>query len=202
MEMQPNTDPYLIEQTLKGDSKAFGELVERYQAFVYTIVIRIVKVREEAEEVAQDTFIKAFQSLSSYRGESKFSSWLYSIAYRKALDALRKNKKNSSLELIEEITEGDCSVIENGLTFIEDQERSEVIKKCILELPEKEAAIITLFYFEEQSIKEIAKITELTEDNVKVKLYRSRKKLFSLLKHYILPEAYNTNDVNLNSLLI
>ena len=200
--MQPNTDPYLIEQTLKGDTKAFGELVERYQAFVYTIVIRIVKVREEAEEVAQDSFIKAFQSLSSYRGESKFSSWLYSIAYRKALDALRKNKKNNSLELIEEITEGDCSVIENALTYIEDKERSEVIKKCILELPEKEAAIITLFYFEEQSIKEIAKITELTEDNVKVKLYRSRKKLFSLLKHYILPEAYNTNDVNLNSLLI
>ena len=200
--MQPNTDPYLINQTLKGDTKAFGELVERYQAFVYTIVIRIVKVREEAEEVAQDTFIKAFQSLSSYRGESKFSSWLYSIAYRKALDALRKNKKNSSLELIEEITEGDCSVIENALSYIEDQERSEVIKKCILELPEKEAAIITLFYFEEQSIKEIAKITQLTEDNIKVKLYRSRKKLFSLLKHYILPEAYNTNDVNLNSLLI
>ena len=146
--MQPNTDPYLIEQTLQGDTKAFGELVERYQAFVYTIVIRIVKVREEAEEVAQDTFIKAFQSLSSYRGESKFSSWLYSIAYRKALDALRKNKKNNSLELIEEITEGDCSVIENALSYIEDQERSEVIKKCILELPEKEAAIITLFYFE------------------------------------------------------
>ena len=200
--MQPNTDPYLIDLTLKGDTKAFGELVERYQAFVYTIVIRIVKVREEAEEVAQDTFIKAFQSLSSYRGESKFSSWLYSIAYRKALDALRKNKKNSSLELIEEITEGDCSVIENALSYIECQERSEVIKKCILELPEKEAAIITLFYFEEQSIKEIAKITQLTEDNIKVKLYRSRKKLFSLLKHYILPEAYNTNDVNLNSLLI
>lgn len=200
--MQPNTDQHLIEQTLKGDTKAFGELVERYQAFVYTIVIRIVKVREEAEEVAQDSFIKAFQSLSSYRGESKFSSWLYSIAYRKALDALRKNKKNNSLELIEEITEGDCSIIENALTYIEDKERSEVIKKCILELPEKEAAIITLFYFEEQSIKEIAKITELTEDNVKVKLYRSRKKLFSLLKHYILPEAYNTNDVNLNSLLI
>jgi len=200
--MQPNTDPYLIEQTLKGDTKAFGELVERYQAFVYTIVIRIVKVREEAEEVAQDTFIKAFQSLSSYRGESKFSSWLYSIAYRKALDAIRKNKKNSSLELIEEITEGDCSVIENALSYIEDQERSEVIKKCILELPEQEAVIITLFYFEEQSIKEIAKITQLTEDNIKVKLYRSRKKLFSLLKHYILPEELNANDIKINSLLI
>jgi len=200
--MQPNTDQQLIDKTLKGDTRAFGELVERYQSFVFTIVIRIVKVREEAEEVAQDSFIKAFQSLASYRGESKFSSWLYSIAYRKALDALRKNKKNSSLELIEEITEGDCSVIENALSYIEDQERSNVIKKCILELPEKEAAIITLFYFEEQSIKEIAKVTQLTEDNIKVKLYRSRKKLFSLLKHYILPEELNTNDIKINSLII
>ena len=93
--MEPNTDQYLIDKTLNGDTRAFGELVERYQAFVFTIALRIVKVREEAEEVAQDAFIKAFQSITSYRGESKFSSWLYSIAYRKALDAIRKNKKKS-----------------------------------------------------------------------------------------------------------
>jgi len=191
--MEPNTDQHLIDKTLKGDTRAFGELVERYQAFVFTIVIRIVKVREEAEEVAQDSFIKAFQSLASYRGESKFSSWLYSIAYRKGLDAIRKNKKYSSLELIEEITEGDCSVIENALSYIEDQERKEVIQKCILKLPEQEAVIISLFYFEEQSIKEIAEITQLTEDNIKVKLYRSRKKLFTLLKQYILPELTENN---------
>jgi RNA polymerase sigma factor (sigma-70 family) len=91
--MQPRNEPYLIEKVLQGDSTAFGQLVQKYQAFVFTIVIRIVKVREEAEEVAQDTFIKAYESLSSFRGDSKFSSWLYSIAYRKALDALRKNKK-------------------------------------------------------------------------------------------------------------
>ena len=200
--MKPNTDQLLIDKTLKGDTRAFGELVERYQAFVFTIVIRIVKVREEAEEVAQDTFIKAFQAIESYRGESKYSSWLYSIAYRKALDALRKNKKKSSLELIEEITEGDCSVIENALSFIEDQERKEVIQKSILQLPEQGAAIITLFYFEDQSIKEIAAITQLSEDNVKIKLYRSRKKLFTLLKQYILPETLNNNDINVNSLLI
>jgi len=191
--MEPNTDQYLIDKTLKGDTRAFGELVERYQAFVFTIVLRIVKVREEAEEVTQDSFIKAFQSLATYRGESKFSSWLYSIAYRKALDAIRKNKKHSSLELIEEITEGDCSVIENALSYIEDQERKEVIQKCILELPEQEAAIITLFYFEEQSIKEIAEIVQLSEDNIKVKLYRSRKKLFTLLKQFVLPKYTESN---------
>jgi len=191
--MKPNTDQYLIDKTLKGDTRAFGELVEQYQAFVFTIVIRIVKVREEAEEIAQDTFIKAFQSIATYRGESKFSSWLYSIAYRKALDAIRKNKKKSSLELIEEITEGECSVIENALTYIEDKERKEVIQKCILQLSEQGAAIITLFYFEDQSIKEIAAITKLSEDNVKIRLYRGRKKLFTLLKQYVLPEMTSNN---------
>lgn len=191
--MQSNTDPYLIEKTLQGDSKAYGQLVQKYQAFVYTIVLRIVKVKEEAEEVAQDTFIKAYESLSSYRGDSKFSSWLYSIAYRKALDAIRKSKKNRNLELIEEITENETSTIENALSYIEEKERKEVIQKCIMELSEIESAIITFFYFEELSIKEIAKITNLSEDNVKVKLFRSRKKLFSLLKQFVIPTYTESN---------
>ncbi|PHS63283.1 MAG: RNA polymerase [Flavobacterium sp.] len=191
--MQLDTDPYLIRKTLEGDTKAFGQLVDKYQAFVFTIVIRMVKVREEAEEVAQDTFIKAYQSLANFRGDSKFSSWLYSIAYRKALDALRKNKKNNNIELIDDITEGDCTVIENALSFLESEERKEAIQNCIMKLPEQEAAIITLFYFEEQSIKEIAEITALSEENIKVKLYRSRKKMFTLLKQNILPEYTETN---------
>ncbi|MCF6307931.1 MAG: sigma-70 family RNA polymerase sigma factor [Flavobacteriaceae bacterium] len=191
--MQPSTDPYLIQKTLEGDTKAFGQLVDKYQTFVFTIVIRMLKVREEAEEVAQDTFIKAYQSLDKFRGDSKFSSWLYSIAYRKALDALRKSKKNSNLELIEDITEGDCSVIENALSFLETEERKEAIQNCIMKLPEQEAAIITLFYFEEQSIKEIAVITDLSEENIKIKLYRSRKKMFTLLKQNILPKYTETN---------
>jgi RNA polymerase sigma factor (sigma-70 family) len=86
--MSLTTDQQLIEKTLRGDTSSFGKLVERYQDFVFTIAFRIMKVREEAEEVAQDSFIKAYESLNSFRGESKFSSWLYSIAYRKALDAL------------------------------------------------------------------------------------------------------------------
>ncbi len=200
--MQTNTDPYLVQQALEGNTDAFGKLVKKYESFVYTIVIRIVKVKEEAEEVSQDTFIKAYQSLSSYRGESKFSSWLYSIAYRKALDALRKNKKNNTYEIIEEITEGEFSTIDNALSYLEDQERNAMIKKCILALPELEATIITLFYFEEQSIKEIAEITQLTEDNIKVKLFRSRKKLFGLLKQYIEPESIDTSSAPLKSILI
>ena len=191
--MNTITDQHYIERTLQGETQAFGTLVERYQNFVFTIVFRMVKVREVAEEVAQDSFLKAFESLESYRGEAKFSSWLYSIAYRKALDSLRKNKKYKAFELIDDITEDDSKHGENALEGLESKERIEKIQESILKLPEQEAAIVTLYYFEEQSVKEIAAITKLSEDNIKIKLYRSRKKLFSLLKHYILPEISNTN---------
>lgn len=191
--MQPNTDQYLIEQTLEGDTKSFGILVEQYQRFVFTIALRMLKVREEAEEVAQDTFIKAYESLSSYRGESKFSSWLYSIAYRKALDRIRKNSRHQTSELLEDITEGEVAHMENALVQLENKERSAKIKECIMKLPEVEAALITLYYFEEQSVKEIAEITNLSEENIKVKLFRSRKKLFTLLQQFMLPETANSN---------
>ncbi|MEL6812265.1 MAG: RNA polymerase sigma factor [Bacteroidota bacterium] len=191
--MQPITDQHLIDQTLHGDTHAFSTLVEKYQGYVFTIVLRMVKVREEAEEVAQDTFIKAFESLESFRGESKFSSWLYSIAYRKALDRIRKNKRQQTSELLEEITEGDAAMVENALQQLEKKERKDQIQRCIMELPEVEAALITLYYFEEQSVKEIASVTQLSEENIKVKLYRSRKKLFTLLQQFVLPEISNTN---------
>lgn len=191
--MQRATDQELIDKTLKGDTRAFGLLVEQYQGYVFTIVIRMVKVREEAEEVAQDTFIKAFESLSSFRGESKFSSWLYSIAYRKALDRLRKNKKYNTSELIEDITESEAGISENAQHILEDKERKAQIQHCIMQLPEVDAALITLYYFEEQSVKEMAEITKLSEENIKVKLHRSRKKMFTLLKHLVLPEIPNTN---------
>ncbi len=191
--MEPNTDQILVEKALAGDTRAFGTLVSQYQDFIYTIVLRIVKVHEEAEEVAQDTFIKAFESLSSYRGEAKFSSWLYSIAYRKALDRVRKNKRVRSLELIEDITEKEVETVDNALYYLQDKERKEVIQQSIMALPDQESAIITLYYFESQSVREIAEITQLTEDNVKIKLYRSRKKLFTLLKQYVLPEIADNN---------
>lgn len=187
------TDQHLIQKAKAGDTQAFGQLVQKYQDFVFTIAVRIVKVREEAEEVAQDTFVKAFESLQSYRGEAKFSSWLYTIAYRKALDRFRKNKRMQILEILEEVTEAEAKTIENALQFLQQKERKETIQNCIMQLPETDAALITFYYFEELSIKEIAAITNLTEDNIKVKLYRSRNKLFTLLKQHILPEISNGN---------
>tara|TARA_B100000508_G_C11427490_1_gene261627 strand:- start:375 stop:959 length:585 start_codon:yes stop_codon:yes gene_type:complete len=188
-----NTDQHLINQTLGGDTQSFSKLVEKYQDFVFTIAIRVVKVREEAEEVAQDSFIKAFEKLDTYQGTAKFSSWLYSIVYRKALDSLRKKQRVQTLDVVDDITEGETSEIENALGYLQQKERNAYIQKAIDSLPETEAALITLYYFEDLSVKEMASITALTEDNVKIKLYRSRKKLFSLLKQYVLPEYTQNN---------
>ena len=191
--MQPTSDHYLIGEALKGRSKAFGLLVEKYQAYVFTVVLRMIKVREEAEEITQDTFIKAYQSLSNFRGDAKFSSWLYRIAYRKALDKIRSNKKYKTTALLEEVSENDGNSVENALYYLEIEERKEKIQESIMQLPEEEAAIITFYYFEELKVKEISEITQLSEDNIKIKLYRSRKKLFGLLQQYVLPELTNKN---------
>jgi RNA polymerase sigma-70 factor (ECF subfamily) len=157
----------------------------------------MMKSRADAEEVAQDAFIKSFQSLSSYRGESKFSSWLYQIVYRKSLDRLRSNKKMRSVELIEEITEdinNDWGLFEDdALHLLEEEEKKKLIQDCLMKLKEQDAAIITFYYFEELSVKEIAAITELSPDNIKIRLHRSRKKLFSLLEQYILPKINDNN---------
>ena len=191
--MHQPTDDQLIKDTLAGNTRAYGTLVFRYQDFIYTIVLRMVKTSQEAEEVAQDAFIKAFESLETFRGDSKFSSWLYSIAYRKALDFLRKKRRMRTTEMIEDKMEHTFLDTENALKVLEAKERKEQVEACIQELPEEDAAIITFYYYEELSIKEISKIVNLTENNVKVKLYRGRKKLFTSLKQYVLPEITKSN---------
>jgi len=191
--MSHQSDQYYINRVLEGHTDAFSTLVARYQSLVYTIVIRIVKNKELAEEVAQDSFVKAYQSINKFRGDSKFSTWLYTIAYRKSLDAIKKEKRIVSSELIEDISEGQIEQVGDALGYLQDQERKQVIKQSIMRLPEDEATIVTLFYFEEKSVKEIVEIVGLSQDNVKIKLYRSRKKLYSILKNNISPEISSKN---------
>ena len=106
---------------------------------------------------------------------------------------MRKNKKARTLDFVEDLTEGDETQAVNGLEQLELQERNAMIQEALEQLPESDAAIVSFYYYENQSVKEIAEITGLTEDNIKIKLHRSRKKLFSLLKHYVLPEHHNHN---------
>jgi RNA polymerase sigma-70 factor (ECF subfamily) len=175
-------DQLYINRILDGDTNAFAVLIDRYKDLVYTLAMRMMKNREEAEEVAQDAFIKAYKSLDKFKGESKFSTWIYRVTYNTCLDRLKKNKRTQNTVTIDEYTEHQVKTIDNALDKIEASEKKEAIQQCIEMLPSDDSFLLTLYYFEELSLEEIGKIVGLKPNNVKVKLFRSRKKLATILK--------------------
>ncbi len=181
-------DQLLIDAVLAGDTQSFSVLVDRYKDLVFTLALRMIKHREEAEEVSQDTFIKVFRSLNRFKGDSKFSTWIYRVAYNTCLDRLKKHKREQQVVAIDEYTEHQVKTIDNALDAMEKDERKQAIQNCLQLLPSDDSALLTLFYFEELSLEEIADIVGLTANNVKVKLFRSRKKLTSILRDRLEPE--------------
>lgn len=155
---------------------------------VFSLALKMVKSREEAEEISQDTFIKAYKNLSKFKGESKFSTWLYKITYRTCLDVLKKTKERYVLDVIDEVTINRIKSTDTILEGIEQKERAEVINNCLLSMPEEERSILWMFYFEELSLKEIVNVTDFSEANVKVKLHRARKMLLSIVEKNVEPE--------------
>ncbi|TJY36342.1 RNA polymerase sigma factor [Pontimicrobium aquaticum] len=175
-------DQVYIEAILNGDANAFTVLVDRYKDLVYTLSLRMMKHTEEAEEAAQDTFIKAYKSLNKFKGDSKFSTWIYRVAYNTCLDRLKKNKRQQYTVEINEYTEHQVKTLDNALDQIEAKEKEQTIQNCLALLPSDDSFLLTLYYFEELSLEEIAKVVGLKPNNVKVKLFRSRKKLATILK--------------------
>ncbi|MGB1308224.1 MAG: RNA polymerase sigma factor [Oceanihabitans sp.] len=186
--MTINQDQIIINQILEGDTKAFAVLVDRYKNLVFTLALQMVKNREEAEEVSQDTFIKVFKKLEKFKGESKFSTWIYKIAYNTCLDRIKSNKRKQNTVAINEFTEQEVKTLDNALSKLEAQERKQAIQNCLQLLPADDCALLTLYYFEELSLDEIAKVIGIKANNVKVKLFRSRKKLTTILQNKLEPE--------------
>ena len=181
-------DQHYINLIIDGDTNAFAVLVSRYKDLVYTLALRMLKNREEAEEVAQDSFIKAYKSLNRFKGDSKFSTWIYKIVYNTSLDRLKKNRKHFNDVAIDEFTEHQVKTIDDALVNLESKEQSKAIQDCIALLPSEDGFLLTLYYFEEQTLDEISKAVGLTSNNVKVKLFRARKKLATILKNKLEPE--------------
>jgi RNA polymerase sigma-70 factor (ECF subfamily) len=186
---QMDKDLILIKATLEGNKASFATLVEDYQDFVFTIAFKILRKREEAEEAAQDTFLKAYKSLGSFEGKSKFATWLYQIAWRTAIDKNRgKTLKKVSLDDSNVFTE----ISDNGISASESlhtQTQRQVIQQALEKLKPEDAALINLYYLNEQSVKEICEITGQTESNIKVRLFRLRdtlkNQLTSILKNEV-----------------
>jgi len=186
--MESKHDQVYIDRILSGEVNAYTFLINKYKDMVYTIASKITRNHEDAEEVAQDTFMKAFQKLDTFKGDSKFSTWLYSIVYRTAISRIRK-KEVSTLAI-------DDSVIINHSTdkdhehshALKEEEQRYYVNKIINSLPETDAALITLYYLNENSVEEISEITGLSKSNIKVKLFRIRKKLYAELSFLLKEE--------------
>jgi RNA polymerase sigma factor (sigma-70 family) len=181
-------DQHYINLIIEGDSNAFAVLVDRYKNMVFSLALKMVKNREEAEEVAQDTFIKVFKSIAKFKGDSKFSTWVYKVTYNTCLDRIKKNNREQNTVPIDDFSENQIKTMETVLDAIDVSERNKTIQDCIQLLPNEDGFLLTLYYFEEQSIDEISKIMDCNANNVKVKLFRSRKKLASILERRLEPE--------------
>jgi len=186
--MTNQNDQYYITKVLNGDVNYFAYLVDTYKDMVFSLAFKMTKNREEAEEISQDSFIKAYKNLKNFKGDSKFSTWLYRIAYHASLDAIKKNKNNNNTLAINEITFNQIKSVDTILEGIERKERSKIMNDCLLKLPEDERSIIWMFYYDELSLKEIIEVTQFSEANLKVKLHRARKKLLAIVKENVEPE--------------
>lgn len=184
------SDIELIGQTLGGDQTAYASLVKRHQRFVFTLAMRFAKNREDAEEIAQDCFIKAYRSLASFQKQSKFSTWLYSIVYTTAMTFLRKKRvdtdsiddENTYIQL-----ENQSGGMKNNMA--ENRSRSYYVSQAIEQLLPDDAAIISLFYMGEQSLEEIGQALGIEPNTVKVKLFRARQRLKEKLERNLKNEV-------------
>lgn len=184
------TDTELIAQSLAGNQAAYADLIKRHQRFVFTLALRFAKSREDAEEIAQDCFVKAYRSLAKFNGEAKFSTWLYSIVYTTAMTFLRKKRVDTS-SIDDENTyiqlENQSGGLDNNTA--EQKSRSYYVNRAIAQLLPDDAMIITLFYKGEQSLEEIGQAMGIEANTVKVKLFRARQRLKERLERTLKHEV-------------
>jgi len=180
------SDSEIISQVLKGDHNAYALLVERYKSYVFTLTFRFTKNREDAEEVSQDIFVKAYRSLADFKGTAKFSTWLYTIVNTTCITFLRKRRldvKSLDDERTFEVADSQDSGFRANM--VEQKSRLIMVNRAIAMLNPDDAEIITLFYKNEQSLEEISQILGVEVNTAKVRLHRARTRLKDKMeKHF------------------
>jgi len=188
------SDNEIISQVLNGDQQAYAGLVNRYQNYVFTLASRMIKSREDAEEVAQDSFIKAYKYLADFRGASKFSTWLYTIVNTTAITFLRKKKLEVHSLDNEKIFET-ADNRDSGMRadMVEQKSKQAMVNNAIAMLNPDDAAIITLFYKGEQTLDEIAAVLKIETNAAKVRLHRARTRLKGKMEMHFAEEVKDLN---------
>ncbi len=186
----------LIEEIKRGDEEAFRKLIADYQDMVINTCYGLVQNKADAEDIAQDVFVKVYQSIHHFRGESKLSTWIYRIAVNQSLNAIRKNRfKNWWIKLEEAFSDPSTGRErqETGPYFMphkkmETDEGLRIIRKAILNLPKNQRIALTLHKYEERSYSEIAGIMQTSLSSVESLIFRAKRNLRKKLVHYYNPD--------------
>ncbi len=180
----------LIQELQQGNRQAFTQLVEAYQHMVHNTVLSIVQQVQEAEDVSQEVFVQVFQSIGSFRGESKLSTWLYRIAITKALDCERKRKTKKRINLIKNwvgIGDKEASEVAEfnhpGIA-LDKKEEAGILFRALQQLPESQRTAFTLIKAEGLSYEETSAIMKTTIKAVEALMHRAKENLRRILKDY------------------
>lgn len=185
--MTASQEAEIVRRVLEGDADAFGAIVDEYQKNVYNLALRMTGNPEDAQDMSQEAFIKAFNSLASFRGDSKLSVWLYRIVSNVCLDFLRSRKRRQTVSLNMDDGEGGTAELEiPDLSAMPEEELNrrltrEAVRKGLLSLPEDQREILLLREIEGLSYDEIAQALGLEAGTVKSRIFRARKRLCAQL---------------------
>lgn len=188
--MSNEEDFFHIENVVKGDLASFSFLVDKYKNQSYTLAFRIVKNREDAEEISQDSFLKVFRSLKKFKKQSSFSTWLYRIVYNTAISHVRKMKLETT-PLGDDNMEMQIDQIDQSFQNLVKEDQALYLNYALEKLSEKEVVIIHLYYSHEKDMKEIAEIMNLSHVNVRAILSRARNKLFVSLQKVLKGDVHD-----------
>ena len=185
--MTPEHEKHCIERVLKGDVNAFEHLVHAYEKTVYNLALRSLGNRQDAEDVTQEAFLKAYRSLSSYRGNSKFSVWLYRIVSNLCLDQLRARQRRPAQSLTVENDEGESEELEitdehfSPERLLDRKLTRESVQRGLASLPDDARQILLLRELQGLSYEEIGQTLDLEPGTVKSRIFRARKRLCAYL---------------------
>ncbi len=173
-----NDDLTVIERVLQGEEEAYSQIVDKYKHKIYAFLLRMINEPQDAQELAQEVFIKAFFHLNQYSPSCNFSAWLYRIAYNHCLDELRRRKKRRWISLLQ----APLTVQQTPETIYLAKEQVNELSKVISTLPEDYRTVIFLRYTEQLTFQEISEVLEISVNTVRVRLHRAQKKLRERLK--------------------
>jgi RNA polymerase sigma factor (sigma-70 family) len=182
--MTNDADLRIIDRILAGEQNLYAELVDRYKSYTYTIAMKILQNRPEAEEAAQDAFIKAYHHLSGFNRQSKFSTWLYRIAFNTAISYKRKHRHT-----FQDIEYTVIEYQQDAEGMLERTDRQRYVHLALSRLNDADRTALTLFYMQEFSLEEIAEIMSMQPNTVKVRIHRARQRVADELKNILQKEA-------------